>query len=147
VADRATISNMSPEYGATAALFPVDAETLRYLRDTGRGAELVDLVERYCKEQGLCRTDETPQPEFTQLLELDLASIEPSLAGPRRPQDRVALGSVRENFRGAYREQIMPTTPEPNGKTLGAFENEGGQPATDDATDNGWRPRSVAAEN
>ncbi|HEV8190149.1 MAG TPA: aconitate hydratase AcnA, partial [Ktedonobacterales bacterium] len=146
VADRATISNMSPEYGATAALFSVDAETLRYLRDTGRSAEQVDLVERYCKEQGIFRTDATPQPQFTELLDLDLASIEPSLAGPRRPQDRVALGGVRENFRGAYREQIMATTPEPNGKALGAFENEGGHPATDDRTDENWRPRSVAAE-
>jgi aconitase A len=146
VADRATISNMSPEYGATAALFPVDGETLRYMRDTGRGAELVDLVERYCKEQGIFRTDATPQPQFTELLELDLASIEPSLAGPRRPQDRVALGGVRENFRGAFREQIMATTPEPNSKTLGAFESEGGHPATDDGADAGWRPRTVARE-
>jgi aconitate hydratase len=146
VADRATISNMSPEYGATAALFPVDAETLRYMRDTGRGTELVDLVERYCKEQGIFRTDATTQPQFTELLELDLASIEPSLAGPRRPQDRVALGGVRENFRGAFREQIMDTSPAPNGKALSAFENEGGQPAADDEVGASWRPRSVAAE-
>ncbi len=104
--DRATISNMSPEFGATATLFPVDAETLRYLRLTGRPDELVDLVERYCKEQGLFRTDETPTPEFTELLKLDLSTIEPSLAGPRRPQDRVALSGVKQNFRAAYPDRF-----------------------------------------
>ncbi len=104
--DRATIANMSPEFGATATLFPVDAETLRYLRLTGRSAELVDRVERYAREQGLFRTDETPDPEFTELLELDLATIEPSLAGPRRPQDRVALSGVKRNFRTAYAERF-----------------------------------------
>src|SRR5437868_3370031 len=94
LADRATISNMSPEFGATATLFPVDAETLRYLRDTGRKPELVDLVERYTKAQGLFRTDDAPEPEFDDLLELDLSTIEPSLAGPRRPQDRVAMSNL-----------------------------------------------------
>ena len=89
LADRATISNMSPEFGATATLFPVDDETLRYLRGTGRDAGLVDLVERYSKAQGLFRTDDAPEPQFDDLLELDLGTIEPSLAGPRRPQDRV----------------------------------------------------------
>jgi aconitate hydratase len=108
--DRATISNMSPEFGATATLFPVDAETLRYLRLTGRPADLVDLVERYTKEQGLFRTDETPVPQFDTLLELDLATIEPSLAGPRRPQDRVALGQVKQNFHEAF-----PVTTPSNG--------------------------------
>ena len=107
--DRATIANMSPEFGATATLFPVDDETLRYLRLTGRPAELVDLVERYCKEQGLFRTAGSPTPEFTELLDLDLATIEPSLAGPRRPQDRVALGQVRENFRAAFAAEIADT--------------------------------------
>ncbi len=107
LADRATISNMSPEFGATATFFPVDAETLRYLRLTGRDAALVDLVERYSKEQGLFRTDETPPPTFNELLELDLGSIEPSMAGPRRPQDRVALGGVRENFRTAFKERYV----------------------------------------
>jgi aconitase A len=102
LADRATISNMSPEFGATATLFPVDEETLRYLRLTGRPAELVDVVERYTKEQGMFRTDATPVPEFNELLELDLATIEPSLAGPKRPQDRVALAGVRQNFRAAF---------------------------------------------
>jgi aconitase A len=116
--DRATISNMSPEFGATATLFPVDAETLRYLRLTGRPADLVDLVERYSKEQGLFRSDETPTPEFTEILELDLASIEPSLAGPRRPQDRVALAGVKQNFRGAFPERFAADVT--NGESEGA---------------------------
>ena len=89
LADRATVANMSPEYGATMGFFPIDAETLRYLRQTGRTDEEVDRVERYAKEQGIFRTNETPDPEFTDVLELDLATVEPSLAGPKRPQDRV----------------------------------------------------------
>ncbi len=101
LADRATLSNMAPEYGATAAFFPVDEETLRYLRLTGR-EEVVDLVERYTKEQGLFRTDAMPDPQFSELIELDLSTVEPSLAGPRRPQDRVALPRLRENFRAAF---------------------------------------------
>jgi aconitate hydratase len=102
VADRATISNMCPEYGATAALFPVDDQTLDYLRLTGRDAELVDLVERYTKEQGIFRTDETPDAEFTEALELDLSAVEPSVAGPRRPQDRVVLSDVWRSFTEIY---------------------------------------------
>src|SRR5262245_37020234 len=98
LADRATISNMCPEYGATAALFPVDDETLRYMRLTGRDAALIDLVERYTKEQGLFRTDAGTEPEFDELLELDLSTIQPSLAGPRRPQDRVNLGDVAQSI-------------------------------------------------
>src|SRR5205085_7283344 len=101
LADRATISNMSPEFGATATLFPVDAETLRYLRNTGRSAELVDLVERYTKAQGLFRTDDAPEPQFDDQLELDLGTIEPSLAGPRRPQDRVPMNNLSKVFRSA----------------------------------------------
>jgi aconitate hydratase len=97
--DRATIANMAPEYGATIGFFPVDEEVLRYLRLTGRPQELVDLVEYYCKEQGLFRTDETPDPEFNDLMELDLGTVEPSLAGPKRPQDRVRLKDVKRNFR------------------------------------------------
>jgi aconitate hydratase len=101
LADRATISNMSPEFGATATLFPIDAETLAYLRLTGRAPEQVALVERYSKEQGLWR-EPGVTPEFDALLTLDLASVEPSLAGPRRPQDRVALAGLRSSFRSAY---------------------------------------------
>jgi len=98
--NRATLANMSPEYGATMGFFPVDRETLDYLRRTGRQA-YVDLVERYTKEQGLFRTDATPDPEFTETLELDLGTIEPSLAGPKRPQDRVPLAQMKAGFRQA----------------------------------------------
>ena len=106
LADRATISNMSPEFGATSTLFPVDAETLRYLRSTGRSPELVDLVERYTKAQGMFRTDDAPEPQFDDLLELDLGTIEPSLAGPRRPQDRVAMHNLGQAFRSAFAERF-----------------------------------------
>ncbi|MBI3932463.1 MAG: aconitate hydratase AcnA [Acidobacteria bacterium] len=101
LADRATIANMAPEYGATCGFFPVDGETLEYLRRTGRPPETVELVERYSKEQGLFRTESTPDPVFSDALELDLASVEPSLAGPKRPQDRVALAQMKEAFHGA----------------------------------------------
>ncbi|MFQ5790053.1 MAG: aconitate hydratase AcnA [Acidobacteriota bacterium] len=99
--DRATVANMSPEYGATIGLFPVDQETLDYLRRTGRSNDNVELVERYMKEQGLFRTDETPDPQFTDTLELDLGSVEPSLAGPKRPQDRLSLLNMKGSFRKA----------------------------------------------
>jgi aconitate hydratase len=102
VADRATISNMSPEFGATASTFPVDGETLRYLRDTGRPSEHVDLVERYTKEQGLFRTGDGPEPAYTETLDFDLSAVEPSLAGPRRPQDRVSLPRVGQSFSDAF---------------------------------------------
>jgi aconitate hydratase len=100
-ADRATIGNMAPEYGATIGYFPVDDETLKYLELTGRDPELIQLVETYCKEQGLFRTDASPDPLFTDTLELDLATVEPSLAGPRRPQDRVPLKESKKAFKEA----------------------------------------------
>jgi aconitate hydratase len=101
LADRATISNMSPEFGATATLFPIDDETLAYMRLTGRSAEQVTIVERYARRQGLWR-EPGAAPEFDDLLTLDLGSVEPSLAGPRRPQDRVALRDLGTGFRAAY---------------------------------------------
>jgi aconitate hydratase len=102
VADRATLSNMSPEFGATASTFPVDAQTLRYLADTGRPADLIERVERYTREQGLFRAgDETP-PAYTETLDLELDAVVPSLAGPRRPQDRVSLPEVRRSFTDAF---------------------------------------------
>jgi aconitate hydratase len=101
LADRATIANMAPEYGATMGFFPVDDETLRYLRGTGRPAELIDLVDRYSKEQGLFRTDESPDPVFSEVIELDLARVEPSLAGPKRPQDRIGLAQSKKVFEKA----------------------------------------------
>jgi len=99
--DRATIANMSPEYGATMGFFPVDDETLRYLRLSGRSEEVIERVERYCKEQGLFRSDDTPDPEYTDTLELDLGDVVPSLAGPKRPQDRVPLQQMQTTFRQA----------------------------------------------
>lgn len=99
LADRATIANMAPEYGATCGFFPVDDETLAYLRRTGRTAAEVDLVEAYCKDQGLFRSAGSPDPVFTDTLELDLSAVEPSLAGPKRPQDRVPLSKMKDAFR------------------------------------------------
>jgi aconitate hydratase len=125
LADRATLANMAPEYGATAALFPVDEETLRYLRLTGRDEALIKLVERYAKEQGLFRTDDGPEPAFSDLVELDLATVEPSLAGPRRPQDRVPLAEVRQNFHTAF----PAASPAPKGVGGGGTAVEAGRTA------------------
>ena len=100
LADRATLANMAPEYGATIGFFPVDAETLRYLERTGRGA-LVARVEQYCRAQHLFHTPETPDPEYSAGLELDLGTVEPSLAGPKRPQDRVPLVQAKQSFQDA----------------------------------------------
>jgi len=99
--DRATIANMAPEYGATCGFFPIDAETIRYLKATGRKPARVALVEKYAKAQGLYRTSKSPEPVFTDTLSLDLSTVEPSLAGPRRPQDRVALKDAANEFAGA----------------------------------------------
>jgi aconitate hydratase len=98
IADRATIGNMSPEYGATCGFFPIDDDTLHYLRDTGRPADLIALVQAYAKAQGMYRTKNTPDPVFTDVLKLELGSVEPSLAGPKRPQDRIALKEVKSGF-------------------------------------------------
>ncbi len=106
VADRATLANMSPEYGATVGFFPVDDQTLAYLRLSGRPENLVKLVEAYCKAQGLFRTEQSPEPVFTDQLDLDLDSVEPSLAGPRRPHDRVALGRARQEFRRELAKEV-----------------------------------------
>src|SRR5207237_2138303 len=100
IADRATIGNMSPEYGATCGFFPVDDETLRYLRMTGRDEQRLALVEAYCKENMLWH-DTSEEPAYSQVVELDLASVEPSLAGPRRPQDRVPLAQAKREFEEA----------------------------------------------
>jgi aconitate hydratase A / 2-methylisocitrate dehydratase len=125
-ADRATMSNMSPEFGATASLFPVDEQTLRYLRDSGRDPAHIDLVERYCREQGMFRTDDSEIPVFSEMLDLDLAGVEPSLAGPRRPQDRVALSRVWESFHEVFGAGEPPA--DGDGQII-RFEGEGGQPA------------------
>jgi aconitate hydratase len=106
IADRATIGNMSPEYGATCGFFPVDADTLDYLRGTGRSEQRVKLVEAYAKAQGMFRTRNTPDPAFTEVLKLDLAAVEPSLAGPKRPQDRVPLKAVKSGFARALADEF-----------------------------------------
>src|SRR5437764_5328443 len=114
LADRATISNMAPEYGATCGIFPVDAETLRYLRLTGRSDEQIALVEAYYKEQGLFHSAGSPEAEYSQTLALDLAAVEPSVAGPKRPQDRVLLKDAAVTF-----AQQLPGLLGPTAKPLG----------------------------
>jgi aconitate hydratase len=104
VADRTTLGNMSPEFGSTVAIFPIDDRTLEYLRLTGRSAQHIALVEAYAKAQGLFRTDRTPDPEYSDVVELDLSTVEPSVAGPRRPQDRVPLRDVKPSFVKAMNE-------------------------------------------
>src|SRR5262245_52780339 len=101
IADRVTLGNMCPEYGATVAIFPIDEMTLEYLRLTGRDSKLVALVESYAKAQGLFRTDNAPEAVYSETLELDLATVVPSLAGPRRPQDRVTLSNAKSSFAAA----------------------------------------------
>ncbi|HEV2729182.1 MAG TPA: aconitate hydratase AcnA, partial [Terriglobales bacterium] len=139
LADRATIGNMSPEYGATCGIFPVDKESLNYLRLTGRSEEQIALVEAYSREQGLFHDERTPEAEYSELLTLDLATVEPSLAGPKRPQDRVPLSKARESF-----EQALPSLMKPKSaakvsaqaatpanlvnSNLGRWEQEGGNP-------------------
>src|SRR5438445_5188195 len=121
VPDRATLSNMCPEYGATASLFPVDQQTLRYLETTGRDRQLIELVERYTREQGMFRTDESATPVFDELLELDLDAVEPSVAGPKRPQDRVPLPKVWQSFKTAFAMEEGPSN-----NDVARFDSEGG---------------------
>jgi aconitate hydratase len=122
IADRATLSNMCPEYGATASYFPIDAETLRYLAFTGR-KDRVDLAERFTKEQGMFRRDGDPEPVFSEVLDLDLSAVVPSVAGPKRPQDRVALPDVWGSFVGAFRDHLEP---DPKATEIGRLVAEGG---------------------
>jgi aconitate hydratase len=134
LADRATIANMSPEFGATCGIFPIDKETLRYLHLTGRSEEQIALVEAYAREQGLFHDEKTPEAEYSELLSLDLASVEPSLAGPKRPQDRVVLSQAGESFQKALPSLIKPksgakTAPAAAVPNNGRWEQEGGSPA------------------
>ncbi len=129
LADRATIGNMAPEYGATCGIFPVDAETLKYLRLTGRSEEHIALVEAYFREQGLFHTPDAPEAEYSSTLSLDLATVEPSVAGPKRPQDRVPLSQAGPSF-----EKQLPSLLGPNGnqdeqRPLVRWEAEGGHPS------------------
>ncbi len=128
VADRATLGNMSPEYGATIGFFPVDDQTLSYLRLTGRDAAQIELIEAYCKEQGLFRTEKSPEPVFSSTLDLDLGSVEPSLAGPRLPQDRVALKSVKQVFRRELVKEVAnhDGSDRPDPKLIERYISEGG---------------------
>ena len=128
VADRATLANMAPEYGATIGFFAVDDQTLKYLRLTGRTADEIDLVERYCKEQGLFRTAGAAEPTYTDALELDLADVEPSLAGPKRPQDRIALSAMKDQWRQDLCNTFGKSSPDAT-STVESFVDEGGQSA------------------
>ena len=127
LADRATISNMSPEYGATCGIFPIDAEVLRYLRLSGRSDEQIDLVEAYAKAQGMWHDASTPDAQYSATLELDLNDIKPSLAGPKRPQDRVLLSDAKRNFREHVEPLIAEREPQP--ESLQRFADEGGASA------------------
>ncbi len=130
LADRATIANMAPEYGATMGFFPVDAETLEYMRRSGRDDATVELVESYCRAQRLFHTADTPAPEYTATIELDLGSVVPSLAGPRRPQDLVPLSALRGNFAVNLPSLMQPTVPAARraaaDEALGRWKDEGG---------------------
>jgi aconitate hydratase len=129
LADRATIGNMAPEYGATCAMFPVDALTLSYLEFTGRSADHVALVEAYMKEQGMFRTDESQEAEYSETLELDLGDVEPSLAGPRRPQDRIGLSAMKPSFEQALGQLLGTAGAAPAPSELGRWKTEGGETA------------------
>jgi aconitate hydratase len=139
LANRATIGNMTPEYGATATMFPVDAETLRYLEFTGRPAQNLALVEAYAKEQGLWRDEDTPDPVFSERLELDLSTIVPSLAGPKRPQDRVRLDEAKERYRGALASVL------PAGAAAAPAPREPGVPPQDATAGGDKSPADVAS--
>ncbi|MEX0728926.1 MAG: aconitate hydratase AcnA [Planctomycetaceae bacterium] len=138
LADRATIANMAPEYGATMGFFPVDDETLRYLQRTGRTPDEVDLVERYYKEQGLFRTNASPQPRFSSRLSLDLSTVEASLAGPKRPQDRIALDGMKQQWRQDLATTFGRTSTS-NSSTPASMTSEGGPsaPAGNSTNSNG----------
>jgi len=136
LADRATIANMAPEYGATCGIFPVDAEALTYLRLSGRDEALIGLVEAYAKAQGLWHDANTPHPEFSSALELNLADVKPSLAGPKRPQDRVLLGDVSKSYAEALK--TLAANRQPKNGAEARFANEGGDTAVGhDASING----------
>ncbi len=128
LADRATIANMAPEYGATCGIFPIDAETLRYLRLTGRSQEQIKLVEAYSKEQGWFHTPDSPEAEYTQTIQLDLATVEPSVAGPRRPQDRVPLSETAANFEQQLPGLLGPSAAGRKERQTIRWEGEGGHP-------------------
>ena len=145
LADRATIGNMSPEFGSTCAIFPVDAETLRYLELTGRPTEQIELVDAYAREQGMFRQDDSEDPTFSATLELDLGEVEPSIAGPKRPQDRVPLAQAKEAFLEAL-EEFAPDAVEQlgNGRDEAIEESfPASDPPAEDHDDDNGKPRQA----
>jgi aconitate hydratase len=134
LADRATIANMAPEYGATCGIFPVDAETLRYLALTGRSAEQIALVEAYLREQGLFHTPDAPEAEYSATLSLDLSTVEPSVAGPKRPQDRVRLSGAAASFEQQLPALLGPNAARNDARQIRRWEGEGGHPNGNAAT-------------
>jgi len=148
LADRATIGNMSPEFGSTCAIFPVDRETLRYLEFTGRSTEQIELVDAYAREQGMFHTPESEEPTFSETLELDLGSVQPSIAGPKRPQDRIALADARP----AFLDSLSEFDPDA-AKELGNHHDEAvadsfpaSDPPGDDHNDERGKPRRVQTD-
>ena len=146
LADRATIANMAPEYGATCGIFPVDAETLRYLSLTGRSDEQIALVEAYYKEQGLFHTASAPEAEYSATLELDLATVQPSVAGPKRPQDRVLLKDAASSFAQQLPSLLAPTAKPLGSRTAVAWERNSVTDAAVAAEDNEGPATSSAAQ-
>jgi aconitate hydratase len=142
LADRATIANMAPEYGATCGIFPIDKESLRYLRLTGRSEEQIALVEAYARGQGMFHDSNTPQAEYSELLSLDLATVEPSLAGPKRPQDRVALSKASESF-----EQALPSLLKPRAKAAAVVSNDSAVKQVNRWEQEGGNPTAVGVED
>ncbi len=142
LADRATIANMAPEYGATCGIFPIDKESLRYLKLTGRSDEQIALVEAYAREQGLFHDANTPEAEYSELLSLDLATVESSLAGPKRPQDRVVLSKAGESF-----EKALPSLIKPKAKTAAVATGNSGVLQVNRWEQEGGKPTAVAVED
>jgi len=147
LADRATLGNMSPEFGSTCAIFPVDAETLRYLDLTGRPTETIELVDAYAREQGTFHDESTPDPTFSDLLELDLGDVEPSIAGPKRPQDRVPLAAAKQSFLEVMQEFDPEAAEQMSAGLDEAIEESfpASDPPAEDHDDNGSKPRPAVS--
>jgi len=147
LADRATLGNMSPEFGSTCAIFPVDAETLRYLDLTGRPTETIELVDAYAREQGMFHDEESPDPTFSDLLELDLGNVEPSIAGPKRPQDRVPLAAAKQSFLEVMQEFDPEAAEQMSAGLDEAIEESfpASDPPAEDHDDNGSKPRPAVS--
>jgi aconitate hydratase len=147
LADRATLGNMSPEFGSTCAIFPVDAETLRYLDLTGRPTETIELVDAYAREQGMFHHGSSPDPIFSDLLELDLGDVEPSIAGPKRPQDRVPLAEAKESFLEVMQEFDPEAAEQMTAGLDEAIEESfpASDPPAEDHDDNGSKPRQAVS--